>query len=235
MECVILAGGLGTRMRPLTETIPKAMIPVAGRPFVDHQMHWLAREGVERVVLCIGHRGEDLRDHVGDGRRFGLNVEYVSDGDKLRGTGGALRLALEQGALAERFFVLYGDSYLRLELHEVDEAFNAASCPALMTVLHNRNRWGRSNVSFVNGQVVLYDKAGEGVALEFIDYGLSVLSRQIVEEEIPSNVVFDLATLFHTLSTTARLKGFEVRERFYEVGSPEGLSDLEAYLGMASR
>jgi NDP-sugar pyrophosphorylase family protein len=231
MECVILVGGLGTRMRPATETIPKALIPVAGRPFVDRQLEWLAAEGVNRAVLSIGHKGELLREHVGNGRRFGLRVDYVDEGTELRGTGGALRLAFEQGALPGSFLVLYGDSYLPLSVRPVWEAFLASDCPALMTVLRNQDRWGRSNAHYERGRVVLYDKsATRGGPMEFIDYGLSVLSRGVVEKEIPPGEAFDLAVLFHRLSVAGQLGGFEVYERFFEVGSPAGLADFEAHL-----
>src|SRR5688572_8190143 len=109
MECVILAGGLGTRMRPATEVIPKALIPVAGRPFVDWQLEWLASEGVQRAIFSVGYKGEQLRDHVGDGARFGLRVTWVDEGAHLRGTAGALRLAFDEGALPQSYLVIYGD------------------------------------------------------------------------------------------------------------------------------
>jgi MurNAc alpha-1-phosphate uridylyltransferase len=236
MECVVLAGGLGVRMRPATELLPKALIPVAGRPFVDIQLEWLAGEGVERVVFCIGYRGEALRAHVADGERFGLAVEYVDEGTSLRGTGGALRLALDRGALAEAFLVLYGDSFLRVSLRSVWTAFVTSGQSALMTVFCNEGRWDQSNARFHDGKVVLYDKTpSRPEGLEHIDYGVSVMTRDVVEEAIPPGVVFDLATLFRELSLSNRLAGLEVQERFYEVGSPEGLRELEDYLTNGSR
>lgn len=235
MECVILAGGLGTRMRPVTEAIPKALVSVAGRPFVDWQLDWLAASGVTRVVLSIGHRGELLRQHVGGGDRFGLRVDYVDEGSWLRGTGGALRLALDQGELSEAFFVLYGDSYLSVSLPAVWSAFVTGGRPALMTVLRNEARWDASNADFADGRVVLYDKTHAGAdRFRFIDYGLLALSQNVVRE-IPDDRVFDLADLLHRLSVEGRLSGFEVSERFYEVGSPAGLADLEAHLTVSGR
>jgi NDP-sugar pyrophosphorylase family protein len=230
MQCVILAGGMGTRMLPATETIPKALIPVGGRPFVDWQLEWLAAEGIEGVIFSIGYRGDLLRDHVGDGVRFGLTVDYVDEGDSLRGTGGALRLAYDSGVLPDAFFVLYGDSYLAVSLRAVWEAFSGGSYLALMTVLRNDGRWDKSNVSYADGQVLLYDKAAAGAGkFRFIDYGLLALNSAVVRE-IPANEVFDVAVLLHRLSVEGRLAGFEAAERFYEVGSPAGLTDLEAHL-----
>lgn len=232
MQCVILAGGLGTRMLPATEKIPKALIPVRGRPFVDWQLEWLAGQGIERVIFSIGYRGDLLRSHVGDGRRFGLTVEYVDEGNLLRGTGGALRLAYDRDVLPEAFFVLYGDSYLAVSLSAVWEAFREGGSPALMTVLRNDGRWDKSNVRFENGRVVLYDKAAAGGSFRFIDYGLLLLTASVVRE-IPAGEVFDLAVLLHRLSVEGRLAGFEAATRFYEVGSPAGLADLEAHLQTA--
>lgn len=234
MQCVILAGGLGTRMLPVTETIPKALVPVGGRPFVDWQLEWLSGQGIDRVIFSVGYRGDLLRRHVGDGRPFGMTVDWVDEGNSLRGTGGALRLAADLGALPEAFFVLYGDSYLSVSLPAVWAAFSAGKRPALMTVLRNDGRWDRSNASFEDGRVVLYDKVNPRPEFRFIDYGLLLLTLDVVRE-IPADTVVDLAVLLHRLSTEDRLSGFEAIERFYEVGSPAGLADLEAHLGAARR
>jgi NDP-sugar pyrophosphorylase family protein len=233
MECVILAGGLGTRMRPATCTVPKALLPVAGAPFADHQLRWLAAEGVDRVVMSIGYKGDLIRGHVGSGRRFGLRVDYVDEGDHLMGTGGALRLALEQQALPAAFLVLYGDSFLPISIRKVWKAFIQGRDPALMTVLRNEGRWDRSNVCYSDGRVHLYDKRTQRGDMHFIDYGLSVLDRDVISE-VPAGVRYDLADLFHKLSTSGRLAGLEVYERFYEIGSPTGLADLEALLAQRS-
>ena len=233
IPCVILAGGLGTRMQAVSGPVPKALIPVAGQPFAHHQLTWLAGQGVPSVVLCIGYKGEAIREYVGDGARWGLSVAYVDEGPDLRGTGGALRLALDQGALPETFLVLYGDSYLPLVLAPVVEAFERSSCPALMTVFRNEGRWERSNARYEDGRVLLYDKAcpdPAGAGLDFVDYGLSVLRRDAVAELVPPGAVTDLAEVLHRLSVEGRLAGHEVRERFFEVGSPGGLRDLEDHL-----
>ena len=238
MQCVILAGGLGTRMRPRTETVPKSLLEVAGRPFVDHQLVWLAAHGVSSVVLSIGHLGEALEAHVGDGARYGIPVRYVREGATLRGTAGALRLAAEEGALEAEFLVLYGDSYLPIEFGAVARAFRASGLPALMTVFENDGRWDTSNVVYdeATERIVVYDKtrklrpAGD---FRYIDYGLSAFRRGALERAVPAGVRYDLADVMRELSVRGELAGLCVTERFYEIGSPEGLADLERLLGGA--
>jgi NDP-sugar pyrophosphorylase family protein len=229
VQVVILAGGRGTRMRPFTDAIPKALVPVAGRPFAHHQLELLARQGVREVVLSIGYRGDMVRAAIGDGRAFGLDVRYVDEGDDLRGTAGALRLCLDAGVLQEAFMVLYGDSYLPIDLPAVGEGFRSGSRPALMTVLRNDDRWDRSNVIYENGRLLLYDKRHLDARMRHIDYGLGVLTRPLIER-VATGVAADLADLYHALSVTNELGGYEVTQRFYEIGSPEGLRDLEAFL-----
>lgn len=233
LQCVVLAGGRGTRMRPFTENRPKALLPVLGRPFADWQLRYLAAQGIERVTYSIGHGGDKLRDFVGDGSRFGLTVRWVSEGSHLRGTAGALRLALDRQALDDAFFVLYGDSYLPISMARVSEAWRASGLPALMTVLRNDGRWDRSNVIYEPGHVMLYDKRAaeaQRIRMHWIDYGLSVLTKGIVSNLVPQETVADLADVLKQLSLKGELAGFEVDQRFYEVGSMQGLKDLEAYL-----
>ncbi|MEK6252736.1 MAG: sugar phosphate nucleotidyltransferase [Actinomycetota bacterium] len=235
---MVLAGGAGTRMRPLTEEMPKALVPVLGKPFADWQLELVAERGVERVLYSVGYRGEMIREHVGDGGRFGLEVGYVDEGQHLRGTGGALRLALDLGELEEAFFVLYGDSYLPVDFGAVERAWEQTPLPALMTVFRNDGQWDRSNAIYDDGRVVLYDKdrpADRVEEMHWIDYGLSILSREVVAERVPPNGVTDLADLMRELSVEGKLAGFEVSERFYEGGSPEGLRDLEQYLSRADQ
>jgi MurNAc alpha-1-phosphate uridylyltransferase len=229
-ECVILAGGVASRLGTQSGDLPKNLIPVGGRPFADHQLTWLAEQGVGDVVYCIGYRGDQIRDYVGGGERWGLNVTYVDEGADLRGTGGALRLAHDAGVLAESYAVLYGDSYLDVNLPRVHETFRASGQPALMTVLRNEGRWDKSNADFDGALVTRYSKT-EG-DYEWIDYGLSILTRDIASE-IPNDEPEDLAKLFMRLSRERRLAGFEVTQRFYEIGSPSGLAELERFLGSA--
>ncbi len=238
LQCVILAGGLGTRMRPVTETVPKALVLVAGKPFADWQLRLLAGQGIQRVVYCVGYRGDMVRAHVGDGSRFGLAVAWSDEGARLLGTAGAIRLALDRGMLDDAYFVLYGDSYLPASFSEVEEAWRRSGAPALMTVMRNEGRWDRSNCIYRDGRVVLYDKsrpADRQTEMLWIDYGLSVLTRPAVTDRVPSGGVADLADLQRDLSISGGLAGLEVHERFYEAGSPAGLRDLEAYLRVERR
>ena len=220
-------------MRPLTERLPKALVPVLGKPFVDWQLQLLAAQGVSRITFVLGYLGDQIRGHVGDGRRFGLHVRYVDEDDALRGTGGALRLAYDEGALDDAFFLLNGDSYLRIDYAAVAAAWEARALPALMTVYRNEGRYDRSNAVFREGRVVLYDKRARSelrAGMAWIDYGLSVLRTDVVRDWVPPGVVADIADTMSALSRGGLLAGFEVEERFYEVGSPEGVHDLEEFL-----
>jgi NDP-sugar pyrophosphorylase family protein len=220
-------------MRPLTERIPKALVPVLGLPFADWQLRHLAGQGVERVVYSVGYRGDMLQEFVGDGSRYGLTVGWVDEGTRLLGTGGALRRALEEGALEKNFFVLYGDSYLPADMRRVEHAWRESGLPALMTVMRNEDRWDSSNAVYSDGHVILYDKERPPswrARMRWIDYGLSVLTREVVEAAIPPGSVGDLAELMRQLSIAGKMAGLEVADRFYEVGSPEGVHDLERYL-----
>jgi NDP-sugar pyrophosphorylase family protein len=230
LQCIILAGGLGTRMRPYTDTRPKCLIPVLGRAFVDWQLELVASRGVERVVYSVGYRGEMVRNHIGDGSRFGLKVAWVDEGTQLRGTGGALRLGVDQGALDDAFFVLNGDSYLPIDMEAVAQSWYSSRAPALMTVMRNEGQWDASNVIYSSGRVRLYDKARpveRRAEMHWIDFGLSVLTRDAIATRIEPATVADMADLMRELSIEGRLAGHEVRQRFFEVGSPQGLRDLE--------
>ncbi len=219
-------------MKPVTERLPKALIPVAGVPFAHHQLQWLARQGATRVIYAVGHLGGMIRDFVGDGRRWGLEVASLDEGETPRGTAGAIRLAVDRGLMDDGFFVLYGDSYLPIALAPVWEASARGETP-LMTVFRNDERWDRSNAIFEKGRVTRYEKGradASALGMRHIDYGLSVLTREVILELVPAGERADLAAVFHRLSREGRLLGHEVFERFYEIGSPQGLKDLEAYL-----
>jgi MurNAc alpha-1-phosphate uridylyltransferase len=222
----ILAGGLATRMRPVTERIPKALIEVAGRPFVEHQLRLLQREGVRKVVLCVGYLGEMIEAVIGDGSRFGISVSYSFDGERLLGTGGALRRALP--LLGQHFFVLYGDSYLDIAYAPVQATYRDSGLPALMTVFRNEGRWDTSNVLFDGSQVVRYDKRHPTPDMKFIDYGLGVLSSDLFD--VAKEEVFDLSDLYAGLAGEGRLAGFEETQRFYEIGTPSGLAEADSHL-----
>jgi NDP-sugar pyrophosphorylase family protein len=232
MQCLVLAGGLGRRMLPATESMPKCLLPVAGHPFVDWQLAWLASEGVQEVLYSIGYRGDVVRGHLGDGSQFGLDIRYVDEGDRLRGTAGAVRLAIDMGVADSRFFVVYGDSYLPVNLREVEDAYSRLDAPVLMTVYRDADRLERPNAIFDGRMVTRYQKglADPPPEMRYVDYGLSLWERSVVESMVPEDAVADLADVFAALSLCGQLAGFEASERFYEIGSPQGLEDLESRL-----
>ena len=222
----ILAGGLATRLRPVTEKVPKSLVPVAGRPFLAHQLEMLHARGIRRAVLCIGHLGEMIQRDFGDAA-FGVKLDYSFDGEKLLGTGGAIKRALPK--LGEEFFVLYGDSYLPIEYAPVAEFFHRSGKPGLMTVYRNEGKYDASNVVFRDGEIAVYDKKSKLPEMRHIDYGLS-LFRASVFAPCPADQVFDLAEVMGRLVREKQLAGYEVTERFYEMGSPAGLAELESLL-----
>jgi NDP-sugar pyrophosphorylase family protein len=228
MPVAILAGGLATRLRPLTEKVPKVLLPVAGKPFLTHQLELLKGQGVHRVVLCLGFLGEMVEQEFGDGERFGVELSYSYDGPELLGTGGAIRHALPK--LGEKFFVLYGDSYLAASFAPIADFFERSGKRGLMTVYRNEGLYDTSNVVFREGEIVVYDKKVRLSQMRHIDYGLSLFRRSVFEDW-PAGEPFDLAEVLQRLVATRDLAGFEVPERFYEIGSPEGLRELEKVLG----
>jgi len=223
----LLAGGLATRMRPLTETIPKSLLEVAGKPFLDHQLALFAGQGVRHVVICAGHLGQQMQDFAGNGARWGLSIAWSFDGEQLLGTGGALMQALP--LLGEEFIVTYGDSYLDEPFAPMVAAFRASGQPALMTVFRNEGRYDTSNIEFADGRLKRYDKVHRTPAMQHIDYGLQVLKREALAGW-PEGRQFDLAALYSSLVEQGRMAGYETGRRFHEIGSPQGLADLEARL-----
>lgn len=222
----ILAGGLATRLRPITEKIPKSLVPIAGRPMLAHQLEMLHARGIRRAVLCIGFLGEMIQRDFGD-EAFGVRLDYSFDGEKLLGTGGAIRRALPK--LAEEFFVLYGDSYLPIPYAPVLEFFHRSGKPGLMTVYRNESKYDTSNVVFRDGEIVIYEKKKQLPEMRHIDYGLSLFKASVFDA-YAAEQTFDLAEVMSRLVREKQLAGYEVLERFYEMGSPAGLAELEALL-----
>ena len=223
----LLAGGLATRLRPLTKKIPKALVKVADEPFLAHQLRLLRAQGIRQIILCLGYLGEMIETHFGDGAAYGMNIEYSFDGPKLLGTGGALKRALP--ALGDRFFVIYGDSYLPTDYAKVAQAFLSCGKPAMMTVFKNRHRWDTSNVEFDGKEILRYDKTNRDKTMQYIDYGLNIF-RPEAFANCPGDKPFDLAQFYPYLIIKNQLAGFEVKERFYEVGSSRGLTELNSLL-----
>jgi NDP-sugar pyrophosphorylase family protein len=221
----ILAGGMGTRLGERVRDTPKPLIAVAGEPFLLHQLRLLASCGARDVVLCVGYLGELIQECVG-AERFGLRISYSFDAPGLDGTLGAIRRARE--LLGERFFVLYGDTYLRIDYAAVAEAWRTSGLPAVMTVLHNEGRWDTSNVVYAGGRVVAYDKRVPRQEMLWIDYGLGGLEQRALDLAVPGTR--ELSDLYGLLAAEGLLYGFEASERFYEIGTPEALADSDAFL-----
>ena len=227
LPVVILAGGLGTRLGEITKTIPKALVEVNGEPFLAHQLRLLRANGIERVVMCVSHLGEMIRDYAGDGSAFGLRMDYSFDGPALLGTAGAIRKALP--LLDNSFFVLYGDSYLPCDYGFADRSFEQSSKLGLMTVYRNESQWDSSNVEFAGGKILAYDKNNKSQRMRYIDYGLGVFRRSVFQE-LPAGELFDLTKLYQELLVQGELAACEISQRFYEIGSVNGLKELSEYL-----
>jgi NDP-sugar pyrophosphorylase family protein len=223
----LLAGGLATRLRAVTDQIPKAMVEVAGQPFVAHQLALLRQNGIRRAVLCLGHLGEQVEAYLGDGAAHGMELAYSYDGARLLGTAGALRRA--EGLLGELFWVMYGDSYVQLDWGAALAEFERRGGLGLMTVLQNDDRWDRSNVLFHGGRLVRYDKARPTAEMRHIDCGVAILRRRALER-VPPGQPYGLADLYRALVEEGLMMGYEVTRRFYEIGSPAGLEETRAFL-----
>jgi NDP-sugar pyrophosphorylase family protein len=219
----ILAGGLATRLRPITEKIPKSLVPVAGKPFLTRQLELLYSRGIRHAVLCVGYLGEMIQRDYGQ-EAFGIKLDYSFDGPKLLGTGGAIKRALPM--LGGEFFVLYGDSYLPIEYRPIAEFFERSGKLGCMTVYHNEGRYDTSNVVFADSEIKVYDKKARLPEMRHIDYGLS-LFKAAAFDSYSGEQPFDLAEVMGKLVREKQLAGYEVKERFYEIGSPAGLAELE--------
>jgi NDP-sugar pyrophosphorylase family protein len=223
----ILAGGLATRLRPATDEVPKALLSVAGEPFLVHQLRLLRSEGFRDIVLCVGHLGEMIEAKIGEGKRLGLQITYSFDGPTLLGTGGALKRALPM--LGDRFLVIYGDSYMPVDYAAIVQAFVLSGKPGLMTVLENQGHWDASNVWFESGGIVRYHKKLRTQEMRHIDYGIAVLSATVFSV-FTDNAAFDLADVYSRLIAKKQMAAYEVKQRFYEIGSPTGLAELDSLL-----
>jgi len=227
LPVAILAGGMATRLRPITEKIPKLLVEVAGEPFFSHQLRLLKKNGLTKIVLCVGHLGDQIVQLYGDGSKWGVQIEYAFDGPKLLGTGGALIAALPK--LGDAFHVLYGDSYLPIDYRAVGDFFRRSGRLGLMTVYENHGRYDASNVWFEGGAIKVYDKKNKAPQMQHIDYGLGVF-RAAAFDGFPRDAVVDLAQVQQSLVARGELAGYEIKQRFYEIGSHEGLAELDRLL-----
>ena len=227
LPVALLAGGLATRLRPITAKIPKLLVEVAGEPFFSHQLKLLKAAGLTRIVLCVGYLGEQIVDLYKDGSAYGVDIKYSFDGAKLLGTAGALIQAMP--LLGDSFYVLYGDSYLPIDYRKIGDHFLASGKKGLMTVFENKGLYDSSNVWFQNGEIKVYDKKVKLPEMKHIDYGLGLFKASAFESYSKTEVV-DLAEVQKSLVSQKELCGYEMRERFYEIGSPEGLAELNTLL-----
>jgi NDP-sugar pyrophosphorylase family protein len=231
MQVVILAGGLGTRLGAVSAGLPKALVPVAGRPFVEHQLALLKRSRISDVLFCIGHLGTQVESHLKNGEEFGLSIGYSRENEgALMGTGGALLHAFD--ALQEDFLVTYGDSYLPFDLKAMLQWLPSIGYPAVMSVFRNSGSWDTSNVRTENGRVSFYSKT-EPAGCEFIDYGLLYFKKSVLARYLEVVRPLDLSAILKDLVDAGELGAYEVGERFYEIGKPEGLAELDQYLRSA--
>lgn len=224
MQAVILAGGLGTRLKPLTEEIPKSMIQIQGKPFLEHQLNLLRRREISDIVLCVGYHGEKIKEYFGDGKGFGVKIRYSEETKKLLGTAGALKNARD--LLDDAFFVTYGDAYLILDYRGVMQYFKKFNKFGLMVVLKNFDRYDKSNVVVEGDLIKVYDKQRRAPDMVYIDFGVSVLRKKALDL-VPKGKVIDLEKFYHELIRRRELLAFETQQRFYEVGSQKGLKEFE--------
>jgi MurNAc alpha-1-phosphate uridylyltransferase len=227
MQVAILAGGLATRLRPLINNVPKSMVSIGGKPFLEYQIMLLKKNGIRNILLCVGHLHEQIEEYFSDGSKFDVNIIYSYEGERLLGTGGALKNAEQH--LESYFFVMYGDSYLPISFKKVYQYFMQNNATACMVVYNNESRYGKSNVFFRKKNVKVYNKSKQLREMKYIDYGLSILSKEILKE-IPMGKPYDLADVLGNLAQANKLLGYEVYNRFYEIGSQEGLKDFEKYI-----
>lgn len=232
MQMVILAGGQATRLLPLTSNLPKSMLKIAGRPFLEYQLELLKDYEIKDVLLCLGYKGELIRDYFGNGEKFGVNFSYSFDGERLLGTAGALKKAYK--LLEEKFFLMYGDSYLPYDYQKIETFFKRSEKLSLMVVYKNQNRFDKSNVSIEDGLVRVYEKNLKGENLEYIDAGLSILKKEVLNL-VPEDEPYDLQDLYKILISEEEMLAYEVRERFYQIGSFEGLEEFKNLLERGKR
>jgi NDP-sugar pyrophosphorylase family protein len=228
LPMAILAGGLATRLRPITHKIPKGLVPAAGEPFLTHQFRLFVRHGIRDIVLCVGYLGEQIEAVYGDGSAHGVRIRYCYDGPNLRGTAGALRNALP--LLGDAFLVIYGDSYLEIDYAAVQQKFLESNAAALMTVMENSHGTEPSNVWFENGEVLAYNKKQPRPEMRYIDYGLSAYHSEVLANFDGA----DLSDLQSQLAERRAMAGYIATIPYHEIGSPTGLAAFENHLRQSS-
>jgi NDP-sugar pyrophosphorylase family protein len=227
LPIAILMGGFATRLGSLTLTTPKCMLPINDKPFVYWQIQLLKRAGFEDFVFCASHLSDEIQSYVQDGSRFGIKVTYSLDGETQLGTGGAIVKALP--LLGSDFAVIYGDSYLPIDYSSIELAFKKSSALGMMSIFKNFGKFDKSNAELLSGGYVNYQKGSKDARMSYIDYGLMYFKSEVFET-LTANQTIDLADICAQLSKTKKLMGFEVFDRFYEIGSAKGIEDFSMYL-----
>lgn len=230
LPLAILAGGYATRLGSLTTEIPKCLIEINERPFVDWQLDLLKKNGYSEFIFCVSYKSDLIQEYLGDGRDRGISIQYSLDGPTQLGTGGAIRKALPK--LGDKFGVIYGDSYLPTNFFALEKNFLISRSQALMAVYKNQNQFDSSNVEFVNGKMVKYEKGTNNKNMRYIDYGVTFF-RDVAFHPWRDQSSFDLSEVCHQLAKEKQLDGYEVIERFYEIGSIQGIEELSQHLRRA--
>ena len=225
LPTLILAGGLARRISPLSDTTPKSLININEKPFIFYQLEDLSRQGIKKVILCVGHLSNQIKDAVGDGKKFGLKICYSEDGREQLGTGGSINKALPLAG--NHFMVLYGDSFVSLNYKKIIKEYFHHNKPTLMTIYRNKDLYDKSNVSILNNNLIEYNKKNPKKTMSLVDYGLSVISRESFKRYAKDQ--FDLSDYYEYQSENSNLVGYEVFERFYEIGSLEGIRETKKY------
>lgn len=227
MQAVILAGGLGTRLRPLTLSMPKPMVQILGRPFLDYELCYLRKNGFDEFVICIGYKGDAIRNYFADGREFSVSIQYSEDGPTQLGPAGALKSA--SPLLADEFMVTYGDSFLRIDYQGFENAFHLSERLGMMSVLENYNQFGKSDLVVKHGLVTEFNKEKQSDEMKWINYGATLLRKKALDA-IPNYQSYGEEQFYNQLIARKELAAFEVRDRFYEIGTPAGLGQFEKFL-----
>lgn len=227
MQAVILAGGLGTRLRPLTLDVPKPMVPVAGRPFLDYELRLLTRNGFHDFVICVGYRADQIERYFGNGSELGISIAYSNDGEKQLGPSGALTNAAK--LLKNEFMVTYGDAFLQMNYRDFEESFRSSGKLGMMAVLDNHNSFGNSDIVVKDGLVVEYDKTNQKPEMTWINFGATMLQKRALGV-IPASTVLEEEQFYRALIAKRELAAFVTTNRFYEIGTIPALREFEKFV-----
>jgi len=226
-QIVVLAGGLATRLGELSKNQPKSLIKINNKPFLQYQLELFKRNGINRVILCLGHLGEQIESYFGTGSRFGMDIKYSYENKPLS-TAGAIKNA--EPMLEDDFFTIYGDSYVFLDFADIYKYFHDKKKLALMTVYKNNNLYDASNTVIRDGLVIKYNKRQKTSGMHYIEYGVNLFRKDILDI-IPEDSYYELGEVFNSLIIDEELIAYEAKERFYEIGSLNGLADFKKYIG----